>query len=62
MVEKILMIIGLLIALMGILMIYDARILTDKLFSFGDKNEGTKALKTIGLVISVIGGLIIAFI
>lgn len=60
--EKIFMIIGLVVALVGIILIYDSRILTDKLFGFEDKNEGAKALKLIGLITSVIGGLIIVVI
>lgn len=60
--EKIFMIIGLVIALVGTILIYDSRILTDKLFGVEDKNEGAKALKLIGFIISVIGGLIIVLI
>ena len=33
------------IILCGVIMIYDARILTKKFFGFGDQNEGASGLK-----------------
>ena len=56
--ELVFTILGLIFTTIGI---YDARKLTKKLFSFQDINEGTKALKIFGLVISLIG-LSIVFI
>ena len=44
----ILLIIGLLIAIFGVIMIFDARFLTQKFFSFGDQNEATAGFKIIG--------------
>ena len=61
MVKIILTIIGLVIAILGIIMIFDARLLTQKFFGFGDQNEATAGLKIIGFVVTVIGGLIIFF-
>ena len=58
----ILKIIGLLIVLGGVILIYDARIITKKFFSFGDQNEGSIGLKMIGFLISIVGGLIIFFV
>lgn len=58
----ILKIIGLLIVLGGVILIYDARIITKKFFSFGDQNEGAIGLKMIGFLISIVGGLIIFFV
>ena len=55
----ILLIIGLFIAMLGIIMIFDARLLTQKFFGFGDQNEATAGLKIIGFVVAIIGGLII---
>lgn len=53
--ELVFTILGLIFTTIGIISIYDARKLTKKLFSFQDINEGTKALKIFGLVISLIG-------
>lgn len=54
-------ILGLIFVAIGIISIYDARKLTKKLFSFQDINEGTKALKIIGLLISILGLGVIYF-
>lgn len=51
-----------LMVLIGIIMIYDARILTKKFFGFGDQNEGSSGLKIFGFMISIIGGFIYYFI
>ena len=50
-----------LLALIGVILIYDARILTKRWFSFGDQNEGSSGLKIVGFVLAIIGGLIILF-
>lgn len=57
----ILFIIGLIIAVIGVIMIYDARILTKKLFGFGDQNEATAGLKILGFILAMIGVLLIYF-
>ena len=59
--ELVFTILGLIFTTIGIISIYVARKLTKKLFSFQDINEGTKALKIFGLIISLIG-LSIVFI
>lgn len=56
---KIVAIIGTIIAMCGIILIYDARHITKKIFSFGDQNEATLALKITGFIMSIIGGLLI---
>ena len=56
---EIIEIIGTIILMCGVILIYDARPITKKLFSFGDQNEGTKGMKIVGFVLSVIGGLMI---
>lgn len=53
--------IGLVLAMIGVIMVYDARILTKKLFSFGDQNEASLGMKILGFIIAIIGGLIIFF-
>ncbi len=45
----------------GIILIYDARIVTRKFFSFGDQNEAAIGLKMFGFIFAVIGGLLVFF-
>ena len=52
-------IIGIIILMCGVILIYDARPITKKVFGFGDQNEATKSLKIVGFILSVIGGLLI---
>lgn len=59
--KVILLIIGLLIAILGVIMIFDARLLTQKFFGFGDQNEATAGFKILGFFIAIIGGLIVFF-
>lgn len=59
--KLILLIIGLIIAILGVIMIFDARMLTQKFFGFGDQNEATAGFKIIGFVIVIVGGLIVFF-
>ena len=61
MLQIILKLIGAIIVLVGVVMIYDARLITKKFFGFGDKNEATTGLKMLGTIISVLGGIIIIF-
>lgn len=61
MINIIIKIIALLIILVGVILIYDARILTKKFFSFGDQNEGSSGLKILGFILVIIGGTIIYF-
>lgn len=52
---------GLILAMVGVIMVYDARLLTKKLFSFGDQNEASLGFKLLGFIIAIIGGLIVFF-
>ena len=52
-------IVGLIIICIGTVMVYDARKITIKWFSFSDRNESTKILKIVGFIVAIIGGLII---
>ena len=54
-------IIALMFILIGVVLVYDARLLSDKWFGFGDQNEGAAGLKILGFIICIIGGLIIYF-
>ena len=61
MLKTILIIIGTILTLLGVLMVFDARRLSKKLFGFGDQNEASNGLKILGFLISIIGTLIIYF-
>lgn len=61
MINIIIKIIALLIILVGVILIYDARIITRKFFSFGDQNEGSLGLKIWGFILTIVGGVIIYF-
>lgn len=52
-------IIGIIVIMCGIILIYDARSITKRIFSFSDQNEATFALKIIGFIMSIAGGLMI---
>ena len=43
-------------------MIFDARKLTKKWFSFHDQNEGSKWLKIGGFILAIIGILVLYFV
>lgn len=57
----ILMLVGLLLAMIGVIMVYDARILTKRFFGFGDQNEAAWGFKMLGFIVAIIGGLMIFF-
>ncbi|MCL2860295.1 MAG: hypothetical protein FWF46_07090 [Oscillospiraceae bacterium] len=54
----VLKIIGTILALVGVIWVYDARKITKKYFGFGDQNEGSLGLKMIGFIISIVGAII----
>lgn len=58
MISIIIKVVVLLIILCGVILIYDARVLTKKFFSFGDQNEGASGLKILGFIMALIGGII----
>lgn len=59
--KVILIIIGLIIATIGVICIFDARVIIKKMFGFGDQNEGSTGLKILGFLVSITGALIIYF-
>ena len=59
--QLIIKLIGLLFVLVGVILIYDARIITKRFFGFGDQNEGSNGLKILGFLLAIAGGLIIYF-
>ncbi len=58
----ILKILVLLIIVMGVIMIFDARLLTKKLFSFGDQNDATAGFKIVGFLIAISGTIAMIFL
>lgn len=60
-IQLILTLIGMILAGMGVIMVYDARILTKKFFGFGDQNEAACGLKILGFIVAILGALIIFF-
>ena len=61
MLKLFLLLIGLLIAMLGVIMIFDARLLTKRFFGFGDQNDASAGLKILGFVIAIVGALIVYF-
>lgn len=59
--NTILLILGALVVMGGVVLVYDARSLTSRVFGFGDQNEATLGMKMIGFAISIIGALIVYF-
>ena len=59
--ETIFLILGLALATLGVICLYDARGLTKKFFGFGDQNEATLGLKILGFVLAMVGALVIYF-
>ena len=57
----VILIVSSLIALLGTVMVYDARRITRKLFSFGDQNDASMGLKMLGFIIAMIGAHIFYF-
>lgn len=59
--EQIVNLIALAIVILGVVMVYDARIITKKIFGFGDQNQAAWGLKILGFIILINGALIIYF-
>ena len=59
MLKAIITLIAVVMVLAGVILIYDARIITKKFFGFGDQNESSSGLKILGFLIAIIGGLIL---
>lgn len=62
MLDVLIKLIAVVITLIGVILVYDARIITKKIFGFGDQNEATGGLKILGWVLAIIGILIMFFV
>ena len=47
--------------MVGVILVYDARIITKKMFGFGDQNEATSGFKILGVLLSAVGAIIVYF-
>ncbi len=56
---KILFILGIILAMFGVILIFDARPITKKMFGFGDQNDATLGLKLVGFLISILGAILL---
>ena len=56
---KFLFMLGIVLTMCGVILIYDARPITKKMFGFGDQNDATLGLKIMGFLISVIGMVLV---
>lgn len=45
----------------GVVMVYDARLLTKYWFGFGDQNEASLGFKLLGFIFCILGGIIVYF-
>ena len=45
----------------GVILIFDARPITKKMFGFGDQNDAALGLKLVGFLFSIIGMLLVFF-
>ena len=61
MLQIIIKLIAILMVFAGVILIYDARLITKKFFGFGDQNEASQGLKILGFILAIIGGLILYF-
>lgn len=59
--QIIIKLIAAIMVLLGVIMIFDARVITKKFFGFGDQNEASSGLKILGFIVAIIGALIIYF-
>ena len=57
--QIIIKLIDLIIFLIGVIFIYDARLLSERWFGFGDQNEATSGLKILGFIFAIIGAIIL---
>ena len=60
--DTIFLLIAALIVMAGVILVYDARSITTRMFGFGDQNEASLGMKIIGFVFCIIGALIIYFV
>lgn len=60
--QVIVRLIAVVIMLLGVISIYDSRIIIKRFFGFGDQNEGAAGLKILGFVGFVVGAAVLYFV
>ncbi len=50
---------ALILILVGVIFIYDARMLSIKWFGFGDQNDATTGIKILGFIFAIIGAIVL---
>ena len=58
-VKIVMTILGYVLLAVSAILIFDAREITEKWFSFGDRNDAVKTMKIVGFALLIIGGVII---
>ena len=58
MLQAVVRVICIVIIWLGIILIFDARNLTNRFFGFGDQNEGANGIKILGFIIVIVTGII----
>ncbi len=61
MLQIIFKVLGLILLMNGVIMVYDARVLTLKWFSFGDQNEASLGFKILGFIFCIVGSIIVYY-
>lgn len=56
--QMILKIVAIILVAIGVVCIFDARVITKKAFGFGDQNEGSLGLKILGFIIAILGAVL----
>ena len=59
--QKFLFLIGAVLAVLRVILIYDARPITRRIFGFGYQNEASMGLKIFGFLISIGGAILVYF-
>lgn len=59
--DRILVGIGIIVIVMGIKMIYDARPIVKAYFGFGEENEAVRGMKILGFIFTIIGSALLYF-
>ena len=56
-----LLLLGAIACAIGVMLIYDARLIVKKFFGYGDENEATLGMKILGFLLIIVGSIIIYF-
>lgn len=59
--DKFLLAIGIILMVLSVKMIYDARPIVKQYFSFGEENQAVLGLKILGLIFGLLGVILIYF-